>query len=88
MPHLRMALMLYKPGIMGILDVLLVVRCLYGTILFQSDTPNAHFGFRHTDSTISLLLKLLACFCDCTVDLCQTWSETPKTDFLASRPIL
>ena len=46
--------------------------------------------FRYTDSTISLLLKSkISSFWPASVtvqvDLCQTWSETPKTGFLALR---
>ena len=46
--------------------------------------------FRYTDSTISLLLKSeLSSFKHASVTvqvgLCGTWSETPKTGFLASR---
>ena len=46
--------------------------------------------FRYTDSTISLLLKSeISSFQSASVtvqvDLCQTWLETPKTGFLASR---
>ena len=48
--------------------------------------------FRYTDSTISLLLKSkISSFSSASltvqVGLCQTWSETPKTGFLASRLI-
>ena len=46
--------------------------------------------FRYTDSTISLLLKSeISSFYLSSVaaqaGLCQTWSETPKTGFVASR---
>ena len=49
--------------------------------------------FRHSDSTIPVLLKSEISSClplSVTVqaDLCRTWSETPKTGFLASRLIL
>ena len=45
--------------------------------------------FRYTDSTISLLLKTeISSFLSASVtvqaDFCGTWSETPKTGFLAS----
>ena len=47
--------------------------------------------FRYSDSTIPLLLKseissfyLFSVLVQ--VGLCRTWSETPKTGFLASRP--
>ena len=45
--------------------------------------------FRYTDSTISLLLKSeISSFLSASVtvqaDFCGTWSETPKTGFLAS----
>ena len=48
--------------------------------------------FRYTDSTISLLLKseissFYAASGTVHVGLCQTWLETPKTGFLASRLI-
>ena len=48
--------------------------------------------FRYTDSTISLLLKSeissFLLFSELVqAGLCQTWSETPKTCFLASRLI-
>ena len=48
--------------------------------------------FRYTDSTISLLLKSeissFQLFSELVqAGLCQTWSETPKTGFLASRLI-
>ena len=48
--------------------------------------------FHYTDSTISLLLKCeISSFWPASVtvqvSLCQTWSETPKTSFLASRLI-
>ena len=48
-----------------------------------------HLCFRYTDSTISLLLKSgISSSYPSTVaaqaGLCQTWSETPKTGFLAS----
>ena len=48
--------------------------------------------FRYTDSTISLLLKSeISSFYLSSVaaqaGLCQTWPETPKTGFLASRLI-
>ena len=46
--------------------------------------------FRYTDSTISLLLKteisIFQTFSETVqAGLCRTWSETPKTGFLASR---
>ena len=46
--------------------------------------------FRYTDSTLSLLIKseissFYAASGTVHVGLCQTWSETPKTGFLASR---
>ena len=49
-----------------------------------------HLCFCYTDSTISLLLKSeISSFYASSVaeqaGLCQTWSETPKTGFLASR---
>ena len=49
--------------------------------------------FRYSDSTIPLLSKYeISCFYLSSVtvqlDLCRTWSETPKTGFLASRLIL
>ena len=48
--------------------------------------------FRYSDSTIPLLLiakisSLLPASVAVQADLCQTWSETPKTGFLASRLI-
>ena len=48
--------------------------------------------FRYTDSTLSLLIKSeLSSFYAASgtvhVGLCQTWLETPKTGFLASRLI-
>ena len=48
--------------------------------------------FSYTDSTISLLLKseissFYPAFMTAQVGLCQTWSEAPKTGFLASRLI-
>ena len=48
--------------------------------------------FRYTDSTISLLLKSeISSFYLSSVaaqaGLCQTWPETPKTGFVASRLI-
>ena len=48
--------------------------------------------FRYTDSTLSLLIKseissFYAASGTVHVGLCQTWSETPKTGFLASRLI-
>ena len=48
--------------------------------------------FRYTDSTLSLLIKseissFYAASGTVHVGLCQTWSETPKTGFLASRDI-
>ena len=47
-------------------------------------------SFCYTDSTISLLLKSeISSFKPASVtvqvDLCQTWSEAPKADFLVSR---
>ena len=49
--------------------------------------------FRYTDSTLSLLIKseissFYAASGTVHVGLCQTWLETPKTGFLASRLIL
>ena len=49
--------------------------------------------FRYSDSTIPLLLKSeissVELFSELVqVGLCRTWSETPKTGFLTSRPIL
>ena len=49
-----------------------------------------HLCFCYTDSTVSLLLKSeISSFKPATVTaqagLCRAWSETPKTDFLASR---
>ena len=49
--------------------------------------------FHFMDSTISLLLKSeISSFQPASVTvqvvLCQTWSETPKTGFLASRLII
>ena len=46
--------------------------------------------FRYTDSTITLLHKseISIFYPSCVAaqaDLCQTWSEIPKTGFLASR---
>ena len=46
--------------------------------------------FRYTDSTLSLLIKseissFYAASGTVHVGLCRTWSETPKTGFLASR---
>ena len=46
--------------------------------------------FRYTDSTLSLLIKseissFYAASGTVYVGLCQTWLETPKTGFLASR---
>ena len=46
--------------------------------------------FRYTDSTLSLLIKseissFYAASGTVHVGLCGTWSETPKTGFLASR---
>ena len=46
--------------------------------------------FRYTDSTLSLLIKseissFYAASGTVHVGLCQTWLETPKTGFLASR---
>ena len=46
--------------------------------------------FRYTDSTLSLLIKseissFHAASGTVHVGLCRTWSETPKTGFLASR---
>ena len=47
--------------------------------------------FRYTDSTLSLLIKseIISSFYAASgtvhVGLCQTWLETPKTGFLASR---
>ena len=45
--------------------------------------------FRYTDSTISLLKSEISSFLSFSVaaqaGLCQTWSETPKASFLASR---
>ena len=48
--------------------------------------------FRYTDSTLSLLIKseissFYAASGTVYVGLCQTWLETPKTGFLASRLI-
>ena len=48
--------------------------------------------FRYTDSTLSLLIKseissFYAASGTVHVGLCQTWSETPKTGYLASRLI-
>ena len=48
--------------------------------------------FHYTDSTLFLLIKSeISSFYDASgtvhVGLCQTWSETPKTGFLASRLI-
>ena len=48
--------------------------------------------FRYTDSTISVLLKfeissLKPASVTGQVGLCQTWSQTPKTGYLASRLI-
>ena len=48
--------------------------------------------FRYTDSTLSLLIKseissFYAASGTVHVGLCQTWLETPKTGFLASRLI-
>ena len=48
--------------------------------------------FRYMDSTLSLLIKseissFYAASGTVHVGLCQTWSETPKTGFLASRLI-
>ena len=45
--------------------------------------------FRYTDSAITLLLKTgISMFYPASVNvqtgLCQTWSETPKTSFLAA----
>ena len=49
-------------------------------------------SFRYTDSTLSLLIKseissFYAASGTVHVGLCQTWFETPKTGFLASRLI-
>ena len=49
--------------------------------------------FRYTDSTLSLLIKseissFYAASGTVHVGLCQTWLETPKTGFLASRLII
>ena len=46
--------------------------------------------FRYTENTVALLLKSeISSFWPASVTeqvcLCQTWSETPKTGFLASR---
>ena len=46
--------------------------------------------FRYTDSTLSLLIEseissFYAASGTVHVSLCQTWSESPKTGFLASR---
>ena len=41
----------------------------------------------YTDSSSSKIrnFRLLSCFCDCTGGFVSTWSEPPKTGFLASR---
>ena len=46
--------------------------------------------FRYTDSTIPLLTEseissLLTTSMTVQPDLCKTWSETPKTDFVVTR---
>ena len=52
---------------------------------------NQHLCFRYTDSTLSLLKSEISSFYAASgtvhVGLCQTWLETPKTGFLASRLI-
>ena len=50
---------------------------------------NQRLCFRYTDSTLSLIKSEISSFCAASgtvhVGLCQTWLETPKTGFLASR---
>ena len=67
--------------------------CLCETIgadqLCSNRTADQCLCFRYTDSTIPLLLKseisgFLPYSVTVQADLCQTWSETPKTGFLAS----
>ena len=53
-------------------------------------TADQRLCFRYTDSTLSLLIKseissFYAASGTVHVGLCQTWLETPKTGFLASR---
>ena len=55
-------------------------------------TADQRLCFRYTDSTLSLLIKseissFYAASGTVHVGLCQTWLETPKTGFLASRLI-
>ena len=58
--------------------------------LCENKGADQRLCFRHTDSTPSLLIKseissFYAASGTVHVSLCQTWSETPKTGFLASR---
>ena len=61
----------------------------------DSDQPRGNdqrLCFRYTDSTILLLpiYEISSLLPSCVVaqaGLCRTWSETPKTGFLTTRPI-
>ena len=60
--------------------------------LHSNCTADQRLCFRYTDSTILLLLiakipSLKPASVTVQADLCCTWSETPKTGFLASRLI-
>ena len=55
--------------------------------LCSNCTADQRLCFRYTDSTISLLFKSEISSSTVQADLCQTWSETTKTGFLASRLI-
>ena len=68
--------------------------CLYenkGAVQLRSNCEaDQHLCFRYMDSTIPVLLKsdftsVLAASVTVQTGLCQTWSETLKTGFLASR---
>ena len=45
------------------------------------------FATRIVQSLYFLNFMPLAILCGCTDRLCRTWSETPKTGFLTTRPI-
>ena len=58
--------------------------------LFSYCTADQHFCFRYSDSAIPLLVKsgnssFYPTSMTAQTGLCQTWSETPKIGFLASR---
>ena len=58
--------------------------------LCSNCAADQHLCFRYTDTTIPLLPEseissLLTTSMTVQSDLCKTWSETPKTDFVVTR---